>query len=288
MKDRKHYADLLRKLPPSWRKQLLGIVLDFESATNCAAFKACEAVTAVSSFSVEGSLVSFTYTNEHKETTTQSFDLNTLLDGIDPKCLTTPETWATLGLADRVALLVDQHCACCTTSTTTTTTVAPTTTTTTAAPTTTSTTTEAPSTTTTTTATPATTTTTTGIPTTTTTTTEAPTTTSTTTTTTSPVGSSTTTTTTVDPGRSVFWMNQTASPMDIVISGVPTTIPANDGVNIFTEPSMVYEIQGGQASYLVEYLQSLPSDLISSTTVSDSTPETMLSDISVLNYVRMS
>lgn len=274
------YEKILSCLPSRWKKKLAAAICQREKEKEQeqgSGVQQHEHITSISSFSVEDSSFCFSYTDETGTVTQNCFDINRLLDGVDPKCLVDASTWANMSLEQRIQVLVNKECECCTTTTTTlvptttSTTVAPTTTTSTVAPTTT-TTTAAPTTTTTTEA-----------PTTTTTTTLAPT---TTTTTTVPPG--TTTTTTADPGRSVFWMNQTAQSIDIVVSGVPTTIASNDGVNIFSEPSMIYEIQGGQASYFVEYLQTLPSDLISSTTVNDSTPETLLSDISLLNYVRIS
>lgn len=137
----------LSSVPERWRGQIADVLCAHleDNKINCPGdFE--ETLTSLSNFSTDGSLVCIKYTDENSVTFTRCFDfkyiINASLDELDPKCLTSKNSWLGLTHSERMQLFIDKVCVDCqegTTSTTTTTTQ-PTTTTTTTQPTTTTTT----------------------------------------------------------------------------------------------------------------------------------------------------
>lgn len=118
---------LLTSLPSSWRDQIVAAIaaaVANKKVADCDAVKQCEVVTTLSDFTVNGTTVSISYTDENEVTYDRSFDLslmlNSLLDGIDPACVATPTEWSNMTWAQRMGAIVAYTDNCCSTTTTTT------------------------------------------------------------------------------------------------------------------------------------------------------------------------
>ena len=119
-------------IPSKWRKGIVDAICYINSSrkSTCECFDKCETLTSLSGFTLVGSILSINYKDENGQTSTSSVDLNdaldNLLDGVDPKCLMSQETWDELSPSERIQFIISAHCGCCsittTTSTTTTTT----------------------------------------------------------------------------------------------------------------------------------------------------------------------
>lgn len=110
----------LGNLPSKWKDQLVAIlceIKDQQSTVDCDTVRDCETLTSLSNFTVNGTVISITYKDEHSVQVTRSFDIGTILNGLiddlDPNCLTDSTTWSNLSYAERLQLLIDAHCACC-------------------------------------------------------------------------------------------------------------------------------------------------------------------------------
>ena len=110
----------LSGLPSKWKDQLVQIlclIKDQKQQPDCATVKSCETVTSLSDFTVNGSIVSIQYKDEHGVTVTRSFDLENVLEeqlgDLDPGCLTDVITWSNMTLIERLQMLIDAHCNCC-------------------------------------------------------------------------------------------------------------------------------------------------------------------------------
>lgn len=113
-------------IPKEWRDGIvkaLCFTLN-QTSVNCNNIKNCETLTSLSPFSILGNILNVTYKDENGYLHIASTDIQELLDNvlddIDPKCLTSPETWATLTHIERIQLLIDESCICCPSTTTTT------------------------------------------------------------------------------------------------------------------------------------------------------------------------
>lgn len=136
-------SEYLCDVPSQWRTQIAKAIcanLNEQQSLDCEAVRNCETVTTLSAFSIEGTQVCITYMDEDRESFTRCFDWqdiqNTILDDVDPKCITSQEIWDEMTFTERIQAIIDYACTCeeITTTTTTTTTTTSTTTTTTEAP----------------------------------------------------------------------------------------------------------------------------------------------------------
>lgn len=120
----------------------------------CSKVVECQHITSLSDFSVDGQVVSITFTGEDGVSYTRTFDLSLHLgdvfNDIAGDCVISGEEWVNMTITEKFQAIVDDVCACCEPTTTTTTSTSSSTTTTTTEATTTTTTTEASTTTTTT------------------------------------------------------------------------------------------------------------------------------------------
>lgn len=139
---KKEYSALLCNIPSQWREALVDILCSITKDSNpvtCEDIKECETLTSLSEFTPQGEGFSVTYKDEKGQEWIRTIDFNTLLDTIDPKCVTTSENWALMNFVQRFQAVINKQCECCNppTTTTSTTTSTSTTTTTTQPPTTT-------------------------------------------------------------------------------------------------------------------------------------------------------
>lgn len=109
----------LSVLPSEWKDKLTSILCEINegSSVNCDQVKDCETLTSLSQFSVQGTSVSITYTDENETSYERSFDIGQILDSelgeLDPGCLTDSTTWNNLSYSEKIQLLIDKHCDCC-------------------------------------------------------------------------------------------------------------------------------------------------------------------------------
>lgn len=115
-------------IPEKWKKgitEALCYVLSNKPSL-CECFDKCETVTYLSPFTLNGSLLSISYTNEKGQIKTSSVDISDIienvLDDVDPKCLMTQEEWDELSFDERFEAIITGVCTCCTTTTTSSTT----------------------------------------------------------------------------------------------------------------------------------------------------------------------
>lgn len=105
-------------VPSKWREQIIKVICDKIAPTDdeCEKFKECETVTKLSAFSVDGSEVCVTYTDENGIEFTRCFDmqtaLNSSLDNIDPMCIASQEDWDSWTFIERVQAIVSFGCTC--------------------------------------------------------------------------------------------------------------------------------------------------------------------------------
>lgn len=131
-------SEILCQLPSEWRKQLVKAIckyFDNQSELACADVTNCETVTTLSSFTINEGSVCITYKDEDKQEFTRCFSLdelyNDMLGEVDPKCITSQETWDAMTATEKIQAIIDYACTCEEITTTTTTTTTSTTTTTT-------------------------------------------------------------------------------------------------------------------------------------------------------------
>ena len=113
----KEYSDLLDSIPSKWREQLLAFfvkIKDETSLATCESLKACETLTSLSEFTIEGTNVCVTFTDESGVEITRCFDasqvLNNSLYNVDPKCIATQESWRNMTFAQKMQAIVDKIC----------------------------------------------------------------------------------------------------------------------------------------------------------------------------------
>lgn len=127
-------SEYLCQIPYQWRGQISKAIcanINEQQSLDCKAVKDCETVTTLSSFSVDGTEVCITYTDEDKVAHTRCFDMKDItcpLDDVDPNCITTQEIWDAMTCKEKMQAIIDYACSCeaittTTTSTTTTTTL---------------------------------------------------------------------------------------------------------------------------------------------------------------------
>lgn len=114
---------ILCDIPNEWRKGIVNaLCLTFqEDIITCAAIRDCETLTTLSAFSVQGTKISVTYTNEKGTVKNTSFDIQQSLNlvELEPECL---EDWDTDTISGKIEQLIEAYCLCCINTTTTTTT----------------------------------------------------------------------------------------------------------------------------------------------------------------------
>jgi hypothetical protein len=110
----------LAPLPSEWREKLTAILCEINASqqtVNCDDVKDCETLTSLSAFSIQGTNLSIQYRDEDQVNTTRTVNLenviNQTLEDIDPNCLTSEVTWASMTYTQRLQLLIDSHCDCC-------------------------------------------------------------------------------------------------------------------------------------------------------------------------------
>jgi hypothetical protein len=115
-------------LPSAWSKQMAKVICKFINPTvplDCNSVKNCETLTSLSAFTVDGSEVCITYTDENGTAVTRCFDMNDVGLDLDPKCIMDQEDWDLLSWRDQIQAIIDYACTCQQHTTTTTTTIAP-------------------------------------------------------------------------------------------------------------------------------------------------------------------
>lgn len=112
--------EFLKGIPTEWQDKLtilLQQISDAKSNVTCDDVRECETVTSLSEFTVDGSQISITYTDEDSVAIERTFDLDQVLsnqlEDIDPGCLTDDTTWSNLSYQDKIQLLITSHCDCC-------------------------------------------------------------------------------------------------------------------------------------------------------------------------------
>lgn len=110
----------LKDLPSKWRDQLVTLLCQIKaekSQPSCEEVKDCETVTTLSDFTIDGTTVSITYTNEDSVEVTRSFDFNQLinneLEDLDPGCLASPTEWSNMTYPEKIQTIINAHCNCC-------------------------------------------------------------------------------------------------------------------------------------------------------------------------------
>lgn len=92
-------------------------VKDESTGVQCSDVKNCETTTHLSPFTVNGTQVSVTYTNEDDVNETRSFNTGDLItsyfNALNPKCLDTQSHWDTLTPIQKLQLIIDGQCLCC-------------------------------------------------------------------------------------------------------------------------------------------------------------------------------
>lgn len=137
----------LADIPSEWRTQIINAICDNLGGddsnpggdnggdiTTNEVVKYCETTKTLSAFTQTSDSVSFIFTDENGVEWVREFKYTTLLenslDGVDPKCIMSQESWDLLTFENKLQAVLDYKCICCTTTTTT----SSTTTTTTKAP----------------------------------------------------------------------------------------------------------------------------------------------------------
>lgn len=120
-------SEYLCNIPYQWRQQIAKAIcamLNEQQSLDCKQVKDCETLTTLSAFSVVGSEICITYTDENGNLTERCFDWEDLvcpLDGTDPKCITDQETWDAMTCKEKMQAIIDFVCDDCESITTTTT-----------------------------------------------------------------------------------------------------------------------------------------------------------------------
>lgn len=132
------YDEILKDLPDEWKDAIIKILLDITASCSagnidCEDVKACETVTTISEWTINGTEVCIKFTNELGVEVERCFDVENILNeqlnngNIDPGCITTPTVWDTLTYTEKFQALIDTVCNCCPTTTTSTSTTTTTT-----------------------------------------------------------------------------------------------------------------------------------------------------------------
>lgn len=110
-------SQYLCDIPPMWRESITKAILaivENNSSLECSSITKCETLTSLSPFTLNGTILSISYTNENGVTSTKSIDISTVLDksldDIDPKCLMTAEVWAGLSHTERLEAIFTGSC----------------------------------------------------------------------------------------------------------------------------------------------------------------------------------
>ena len=115
-------------LPSAWAKQMAKVICKFINPTvplECNDVKKCETLTSLSVFTVNGSQVCITYTDENGVSVNRCFDMSDVGLDLDPKCIMTQENWDLLSWKEQIQAIIDYACTCQAITTTTTTTTIP-------------------------------------------------------------------------------------------------------------------------------------------------------------------
>lgn len=132
------FEEILKDIPKKWRDALIKILMEITASctagqVTCADVQACETVTTISEWIINGTEVCITFTNEEGVAIERCFDVENILNqqlnngNIDPGCITTPTVWDSLTYTEKFQALIDTMCNCCPTTTTTTSTTTTTT-----------------------------------------------------------------------------------------------------------------------------------------------------------------
>ena len=133
------FSEYLCDIPIEWRSEIVNVLcsaIEKDKIVNCSKINDCETVTYLSTFEKNRCEIKIKYTDERGVERTRSFNycdiITSLLDEVDPKCITDQETWNGWTMSEKIQSIIDkdEECNCCTTTTTTTTTTSTTTTTT--------------------------------------------------------------------------------------------------------------------------------------------------------------
>lgn len=111
-------------LPSEWAKQIAKVICSFISPStpvDCNEVKRCEILTTLSAFSISGSEICITYTDEEGTPWERCFDIAEIGLPLNPKCIMSQEDWDLLTWEQQVQAIIDYACNCGFTTTTTTT-----------------------------------------------------------------------------------------------------------------------------------------------------------------------
>lgn len=107
-------------IPENWRCQMITAICQTIARPyvfSCSDVKACETVTQLSNFTVNGNVITISFVNENQQEQSLSFDFTTLidtsLDGLDPMCLGTQNQWDQWSHIERVQAIITNICAIC-------------------------------------------------------------------------------------------------------------------------------------------------------------------------------
>ena len=106
-------------VPSKWREQIVKSVctaLKDKYSLDCDDVKDCETLTSLSAFTQSDGEVCITFKDENGVSYERCFDIseamNTVLDDVDPNCITDAETWASMSYTERIQSIVDFACNC--------------------------------------------------------------------------------------------------------------------------------------------------------------------------------
>lgn len=110
----------LKDIPKDFRTAIAKAICkvkDESTGVQCSDVKDCETTTHLSSFTVDGTEVSVTYTNEDSVNETRSFNTGDLIssyfNALDPKCLDTQSHWDSIDVIQKLQKIIDGQCLCC-------------------------------------------------------------------------------------------------------------------------------------------------------------------------------
>lgn len=102
-------------LPSEWRTQIAKVICKFINPTvplNCDDVKKCETLTTLSAFTVDGSEVCITYTDENGQSHERCFSISDIKPQLDPKCIMSQEDWDLLTWEEQIQAIIDYACDC--------------------------------------------------------------------------------------------------------------------------------------------------------------------------------
>jgi hypothetical protein len=113
----KEYQDFLESVPTKWREQILAFLIKIKqeaTSINCGNVKDWETTTSLSPFTIEGTSVCITFTDEKGVETKRCFDASSILSdalyNVDPKCIATQESWRNMTFAQKMQAIIDKIC----------------------------------------------------------------------------------------------------------------------------------------------------------------------------------